>query len=55
MIGVNDRGRIKPEKGILDFKKMLCKVLWMALIAGLIDNDEKLASSKKLLTYLIQD
>ena len=39
---------------ILDLKKMLWKVLWMALIAGLIDNDEKLASSKKHWTYLTQ-
>ena len=44
MIVVNDRRRIKPEKGILDLKKkMLLKVLCMALIDGLIDNDEKLA------------
>ena len=41
MIVVNDRRRIKPEKGILDLKKMLLKVLFMALIGGLIDNDEK--------------
>ena len=36
---------------------MFLKVLWMALIADLIDNDEKLASSdlKKHWTYLIQD
>ena len=45
MIVVNDRRRIKPEKGILDLKKkqMLLKVLCMALVDGLIDNDEKLA------------
>ena len=41
MIGVNDRGRLKPEKGILDFKKI------MALMAGLIVNNEKVASPNK--------
>ena len=57
MIVVNDRRRIKPEKRILNLKKMFLKVLWMALIADLIDNDEKLASSdlKKHWTYLIPD
>ena len=50
----HDIRRIKPEKAILDFKKrMLLKVMWMALIDGLIDNDEKLASSKKHWIYLI--
>ena len=38
------------------FKRMLLKVLWMALIAGLIGNDETLASyKKKHWTYQIQD
>ena len=56
MIVVNDWRRINPEKGILDFKRMLLKVLWMALIAGLIGNDETLASyKKKHWTYQIQD
>ena len=32
---MNDRGRLKPEKGILDLKKI------MALIAGLIVNNVK--------------
>lgn len=42
MIVINDRRQIKPEKEILKWKKMLLKVLWMALIApGLVDNDEK--------------
>ena len=42
MIVVNDRRPIKPENGILDFKKMLLKVLYLVLIGGLIDNDGKL-------------
>ena len=33
----------------------MLKVLWMALIDGLIDSDEKLASSKNHWTFLIQD
>ena len=51
MIAVNGRRRIKPDKGILDFKKkiMMLKVHCIVnggfyYIAGLTDNDEKLRS-----------
>ena len=50
MIGVNNRRLKNPEKGILDFKKKICKGIvngFNILIASLIDNDEKLASSRK--------
>ena len=49
MIGVNDRRLAKPEKGILDFKKICTGIVngFNILIASLIDNDEKLASSIK--------